>query len=332
MHRSIETNGETFWVKPYTDDDEKDVLSLWTTVFGKETDCDLWRWKYIENPFGNRILLAFDEAGRIVGLYGGIPYIAQIENEYHRIVQLMDIMTHPRVRKSGLFVKFAYQFCDFVEAYSPEPIFFYGFPGSYHLSVGIKYLKYEVCTNKVIFLKYPLKKIDFKYKYDQDIKLRWLGNEDLALFDQLWNGCKASYPLSVVRDSIFVKWRFLDHPRNAYHIMGAMDELGALLGYMVFVREADVIRMVDILVPDSAITVEHIFFRLVEKLMEERIETIETWLPESHFISRHLICFGFENHPEPIGFTSTVRRLSPNLTLEWISKNLFYTMADADLF
>ena len=331
MDRYIETNGETFWVKPYTDNDEKDVLSLWETVFGKEIQCEEWRWKYLENPFGNRILLAFDESGRIAGLYGGIPYIAKIEDEYHRIVQLMDIMTHPRVRKSGLFVKFAYQFCDFVEDYSPEPVFFYGFPGTYHLSIGIKYLKYEACTDKVIFLKYLMKKNDFSRRFDQDIQLRWLGIEDLTLFDPLWNRCKADYPLSVVRDSNFVKWRFMDHPRKSYSIMGAMDEFGALLGYLVFVSEADVIRMVDILLPDSESIVEDIFSGLVEKLLEAGVETIEAWLPESHFISNHLIHFGFENHPEPIGITSTVRRLTPNLSLEWISKNLFYTIADADL-
>jgi hypothetical protein len=41
---------------------------------------------------------------------------------------------------------------------------------------------------------------------------------------------------------------------------------------------------------------------------------------------------GFEEHAEPLGIISTIKTFEHSPDTNWIDNNLFYTMADSDLF
>ena len=59
---------------------------------------------------------------------------------------------------------------------------------------------------------------------------------------------------------------------------------------------------------------------------------MNTWLPDSHFTAGYALSAGFERAPEPKGVISTVRLFDHSPSLESVSRKMFYTMADVDLF
>ena len=83
--RTIELEAGTFSARPYRAEDEQAVLDLWHVAFGKELDPELWRWKYVDNPFGMRVLVCRDPSGEIaVVMYSGVPYRARWKGGWWR--------------------------------------------------------------------------------------------------------------------------------------------------------------------------------------------------------------------------------------------------------
>jgi hypothetical protein len=142
-----------------------------------------------------------------------------------------------------------------------------------------------------------------------------------------------TYPFSVIRDADFLRWRFLDHPRKQYEIWGYGSYLrSGWKGYAVLSREKGIARLVDIWVPRKRRVFSDFLPRLAAELKDRGVERMETWLPPQHFTTIFLRTLGFEDLKEPLGFIPAVRILNENLSREWISRNIFYTMADGDLF
>ena len=149
--REIRLPGGTYTARPYREGDEACVLELWRTAFGRELEPAAARWKYADNPFGQRILLCCDASGAAVVMYSGAPYRAVWKGRRVEIVQLMDIMSHPEVRKTGLFIKAAEVFFELFAG--GDSVLYYGIPGRYHFDIGAKYLAYSGLASGVACLE-----------------------------------------------------------------------------------------------------------------------------------------------------------------------------------
>lgn len=321
----IEIETEKFVVRPYLDQDEERVRKLWKAVFGKEMPSMLWHWKYLKNPFNQMMLLCITETNEAVVSYTGIPYRANYRGKLAEMTQLMDIMSHPEYRKTGLFVKTAYAF---FEMFEKNLLFVYGFPGKYHLDIGEKYLGYEALRKPATYLS---AQPDVLARNEAGLGTIERVSRIDSSFDHLWERCQKDYPLSIIRDSAFVRWRFLDHPMKHYAVFVQRKDR-EIDAYAVLALEGNKARMVDILAPPSEQLIVNFVNQIALFLKNDAIELIETWLPEKHFIAESLISAGFVNSPEPLGITSTVRNFDNSPPSDWTSENLFYTMADADLF
>lgn len=91
---------ERFTVRVFRAGDEAAILDLFNRCFPHAPrSLEHFRWKYQRNPFGNeRISLAFDADGRLVGHYAGYPLRLATGEEVHHIG---DTMTDPAVRHVG---------------------------------------------------------------------------------------------------------------------------------------------------------------------------------------------------------------------------------------
>ncbi len=329
MKKTIDTERGKFTVRPYHAEDEDGVRLLWNRAFHKEMPRDLWKWKYLCNPYQQQILLCVSEDGLIVAYYGGIPYRTNLEGKTVEITQLMDIMSHPDYRKTGIFIKTAHLFFDYAH-HQNHSLFFYGYPGKYHLDLGEKYLGYKALLTPMVFLKIPTaelaaKKTELAGKIS---RIEKIGNS----FDHLWKRCQKDYPLSVIRDSAFVRWRYAEHPLHTYEIWGFhLYSQKNLDGYAVFRLEEGKARLIDLLVPFSEKILSAFLSQIAGEYSKKNIEFIETWLPGSHFTAKQMCDMGFSDHPEPFGFIPTVRLFENCPSLEWVSENFYYTMGDGDL-
>jgi len=79
--QQVETKTGKFVIRPYTEEDEEGVCRLWETVFEKEMPLSLWRWKYMKNPHGSRILVCVGEDRMITIMYAGMGYLANVNGK-----------------------------------------------------------------------------------------------------------------------------------------------------------------------------------------------------------------------------------------------------------
>ncbi len=329
IEKNIETHLGRFVVRPYQNEDEGGVLSLWETAFKKALSPAVWRWKYLKNPYPVQIALAAGEDGRIMVMYGGIPYDANWQGNRVTTTHLMDIMSRPECRGTGLFVKTGMAFFDLF-AGPDRTCFYYGFPGKYHFDIGKKYLNYTNLKGGVCFLVAQTGRLASK-KRGFSGRIQRLKAVDDA-FDDLWDACRGDYPFAVIRNSAFLRWRFFEHPLRTYELWAYRSYFRKdLVAYAVFTIKDDVARMVDILAPPLDKTPRNFLAMVGRRFFERGIMRMETWLPETHFLARFLMSAGFKREQEPLGFIPTGRSFHPDLTLNWAFENLYYTMADGDL-
>ncbi len=327
--RTIELEAGTFTARPYRPEDERAVLDLWQLAFGRSLDPDLWRWKYVDNPFGMRVLVCFDAGGEIaVVMYSGVPYRARWNGRAVEIVQLMDIMSHPDVRKTGLFIKAAEVFFELFAG--GDSVLYYGIPGRYHFDIGAKYLHYSELPSGVAYLRGPTRELARPGGFlSHSVRLINRPSKEL---DRVWTGVAGHYPLAAVRDAAFVDWRFFRNPQREYRVYIVHSGITRRpRGYAVVGVDGGTARLVDVVTPPDRGVIAALSGRLAADLAARDVDHIETWLPGGHFLTSGLLEAGWTRESEPLGIVPTARSFDPELTIPWVSENFFYTMADSDL-
>ena len=318
-----------FTARPYRPEDEQRVLDLWRMAFGRDLDVDLWRWKYADNPFGVRILLCFDPDDEIaVVMYSGVPYRARWNQRQVEIVQLMDIMSHPDYRKTGLFVKAAEVFFDVFAG--GRSVLYYGIPGRYHFEIGAKYLHYSELEGGVAYLHGDTDQLAASRTLFGGSVRRLTGPS--AELDRVWRDVEAHYPLAAIRDGAFVDWRFFSHPQREYLVYVHRTPIrGRSTGYAVVGLGEESAQLVDIVMAPGRRGIATLVGQVAADLAARQVGKIETWLPRDHFLTDALVDAGWSRKPEPLGIVPTARSFDEGLTIPWVSQNFFYTMADSDL-
>ncbi len=331
LEKKVKIGRETLIIRKYEAgrDDEK-VLELWKTAFENEMPFDLWRWKYIDNPYETAILVCENEKNMPVVLYGGIPFKSNFCGKKVWMIHLSDIMSHPDYRGSGLFIHTANAYFD-TFGNMAETFLMYGFPGKYHFDIGAKYLEYSPIGRGAAYFTEKTKTFIQKKGFLPG-KIFKIEMPD-PCFDELWKRCEESYPLAVIRDSAFMKWRFFDHPFNDYEVWGIKyPPMNKCRGIMVLRLQDDKAVIVDMVVSKSEKKFNDFICDISEMLFKKGIKKIETWVPKDHLLVEIIKNSGFKSKKEPIGIIPTIRIFDESLEYEWACRNIFYTMGDCDLF
>lgn len=327
MEKIIETPEGNFIIRPYREDDEAETLILWKAAFNKELSVNVWRWKFMSAPDGHKIMMCIDSKGKPIAMFSGVCYRTNLNGITVEMTHLMDNMSHPTYRKSGLFVRTVQAFVD--EYTGPnKSVFLYGFPGKIHFDIGAKYHQYRE-LGSVSFLRFDLQNLQRDATASSDLSVERLSTVSSQL-DSIWQICSKDYPFSVIRDSRFVQWRFFDNPIRHYDIWTFQEKDTG--GYAAVLTESKRAILVDMLISKNISTISRFISQLIRLYRDKGFDVFETWLPSNHFITHALIEIGFQPLPEPLGFIPTGRTFDPNLTFDWASENIYYTMADGDLF
>lgn len=118
------------------------ILELFEHVFGEALSEELWRWAYIDNPFGNpSVALCLDED--VVAHYAAIPF--PLEDNAHKKYSSflsMTTMVASSHRKYGLFTKLAT--ATYQELTSRNADWVMGFPNEMSAPGFKKRLEWEV--------------------------------------------------------------------------------------------------------------------------------------------------------------------------------------------
>ena len=99
--------GTALQIRPYVAEDEPAVLALLVGALGEgpsgQRTPDFFRWKHLENPFGESLLLVAELDGEIVGLRAFLRWGFTLGDRSLRAVRAVDTATRHDQRGKGIF-------------------------------------------------------------------------------------------------------------------------------------------------------------------------------------------------------------------------------------
>lgn len=191
-------------------------LKLFKTCFGHEITQAHWAWKYraAARP-GVGVLLG----DRLVAFYGGMPRTVASHGKLHHGIQIGDVMVDPEFRgllgRRGPFQMAASTFLEqMLSVGSPYHLGF-GFPNERAMRVAQRLHLYRA-VDEILELSWPatgLHKAPFFSRFEETA-----ADDAWKSADALWHDMKGPLASALVgvRDSRYLKQRYLEHPTNRY--------------------------------------------------------------------------------------------------------------------
>lgn len=209
-------------VRAYRAGDERPILRLFRSTFGKRKSLGRWRWEFLENPFGkpNIVVLESDRAG-IVGHYGGIPVTFRVQGERITASQIVDVMIHPAFRGRANLGRLAraYSRCSRENGIQ----LLYGFNGAAVARSNRRFFGAEIAP--VSEWVHDISKSQAPHAADGDLEVSTLDRCD-AWADALWERIEGGFPSAVVRDRRYLDWRYSARSDHDY-VFGQATEVAS---------------------------------------------------------------------------------------------------------
>jgi len=215
-------------IRAFRAGDEAAILDLFNRSFPHSPrSLEHFRWKYQRNPFGNeRISLAFDAEGKLVGQYAGYPLRLTTGEEVHHIG---DTMTDPAVRHVGrgptsilgrTVQHFYEMFCEGRIAFN------FGFNAANIQKFSTRFLRAER-VEPVEYRVWPHPPRIARWQ-------RWARGYQIEIVREVTPEFDAlNHGFSVRRDARYLTWRYLQCPDVDYLFL-ALRRWRKLAGWSVF--------------------------------------------------------------------------------------------------
>lgn len=177
-----------------------------------------WRWKHIQNPFGESMVLLAEENGQIIGVRAFMNWEWNFGGKIYKAVRAVDTATHPDHQGKGIFKKLTLAGLEIVK--SLGTVFVYNTPNQ---KSKPGYLKMGWREQGRMSLKIKLNPFAYKGKMPVNFS-NWnnlLLNEGLFL-----QKCKG---ISTNCSKTFLDWRYAKNPMFNYHFI--TDHSGFFLVY-----------------------------------------------------------------------------------------------------
>ena len=248
-------------VKEYEDKDFDELIELHNDNYGDVciSNEKFLNWQYNSNPSGKAVIkLAVDNKNnKIAGEYVVIPMKLKVESNVINGTLSLNTLTKKEYRGKGIFKGLAKEV--YKECSNSELAFTYGFPNqnSYpgfinkldfkelgQVPLLLKPLNYKVLVERKVskFLGRLTPKFNSYKRFNaenKNFKIYDINRSNIKDIDDLWNKIKHNYKVIGVRDSQYIKWRYIDIPLREYKIL-AIKKDNQVLGYIVAnVRDVD---------------------------------------------------------------------------------------------
>lgn len=211
---------------------------------------DFIKWQYFNNPNGQAFIRIAYSKDEPAGQYIIIPMKTKVNDEIVDCTLSLNTLTREKFRGKNVFTLLANQVYDDCKKIGVE--FTYGFPNqnSYNgfiknlnfVDIGsvpllIKPLDFKIILQKKMknkFFSYcgSILNIFTKVNSSENRKVIEINNLNYMLFDEFWVDIQSEYKILGVRDSSYMKWRYLDIPLRRYKIIGIKKD-ERLVSYMV---------------------------------------------------------------------------------------------------
>ncbi len=335
----------TYTVRQYRPGDEHGILRLFNQVFGEDDPSfrprtlEQWHWEFRDNPAGMQIIVAEDAGGRIVAHYACLPARTQLKDEQVLTGQGVDSMVHPDSRrglkKEGPFLQVARAY---LETFGNERVcaFGFGFPNEKAFRVGVRRIGYVpvVPSLPTLFRNF------FSDSDDETVGRKFQGAREVrevtafeASADQLWKRVRAAFPVALLRDSLYLNWRYARCARGRYRLFEVCDDgrLAAVFVTRALWQGLPILALADYLGdPRDEASFALALRQALRCARDEKQVRVEAWFPRSHPFFEQALEAGFKTEPSQANLCVMLFR--KDLELDWLARNWFFTIGDSDLF
>lgn len=354
------------WIsKEFNKEDFNSLLELCYEYYGKNdiTDKEFVQHEYFKNFAGTAYIdLAIDrQTKEIVGQYVAIPKKINIDSTEKSCILSLNTLTKREYWGQGIFTGLAEKTYD--RACNNGELFCYGVPNPNSHPGFLKKLKFHDLGNIPLWIK-PLnlsalieektnKKwmgslfkwsnclVKPRFKDNSNYKVQKLDNNNIYLIDRLWNKIKDEYPVCFIRDSQYIKWRYLDIPlRNyiPYVILKGEKICGFIVGRVMKVSGISCGMIVDFMFENHEYDAAYCLLDYITNIFyEQQVSLIGSLMlrhtKEAKILKRKhfFICPSFL---EPQPFPFIFRLLDDNYEKQSVLnkiENWFFTMGDYDV-
>ncbi len=248
-------------IERYREGDERAVLDLFQTVFGKSRSLAHWVWQFKDNPYGGPFvsLARREDDGAVVGSYSVMPVMLNVMGRAVLACQSVDTAVHPDHRGQRVFEKTASDCYAWCQSQGVQAVV--GFPNANSYPGFVRTLEWRRIAFPVQYtlrlgVEGPLRRVvrlplvpelgGAIHRSVRRIGLvsrrAWLrrllgGGIDFRSsatapvgYDDLWNAWRSQEVLSIWKDTDYLRWRYDRNPdhRFTYFSLSRGAELLAL--------------------------------------------------------------------------------------------------------
>ena len=223
-------------LRPAGPDDDEAIRALFAESFpdSPKTRADVMRWQYWENPFAAPVSWVWEDEGRIVSHYAGMPVPLLFAGRDAVGAVGIDAATAPSHRGRGLFERIARAVYDDCGKHGmPATLCF---PNVNSLRGFQKAGGYDVAALRTFVLAVDDRWLASRFHAPRPVAsvfrravfaVRAGGGAEVAGppdgVDQLWQSLAAEWPYGVRRDGEWWRWRYASKPSPDYRFFEVRD-------------------------------------------------------------------------------------------------------------
>lgn len=285
-------------IRSYIKGDEKEIMELDARELPSRWNyrtLENWYWKFTENnPAGHSFIWVAEHNEHLVGHFAAVPYRLKVFDEELTASHTIGALVDKKFQNRGL-LKFVGE--KLMEELVQNNIpYTWGFPNKLAHRFENVVLKYNDLVN---FDLWKIEKTNIK-KSPPDPCVRPVKEFD-ETFDQLWKTCSPDYEIAVVRNKIYLNWRYLQRPDWDYFPF-AFYKNDVLKGYVVLklYREEETLRghIIDIFARrDDEKTLSQLVNSSLNFFIEQAVDEVTVLLLGSPLIERLFTGQGFVKTP-----------------------------------
>lgn len=212
-------------IRKASDQDISAIVKVLKASLGEE-DLPLseaiWRYKHIQNPFGNSVVLVAEEEGNIIGVRAFMKWQWQLKDKKLSSFRAVDTATHPDHQGKGIFKKLTLQAVAICEESGGHLIFNTpnekSRPG--YLKMGwISAGKLEVQIKPAFNSFWRLGR--FQSRYQKDIRA---SSENIEELCNLWNAkLRTEAHVFTPKSRSYLLWRYEKNSLIDYEVLATKD-------------------------------------------------------------------------------------------------------------
>jgi len=280
----------------------------------KKTEA-VWRYKHINNPFGESLVLVAEEESEIIGVRAFMRWQWQKGDQIYSAFRAVDTATHPDHQGKGIFKKLTLKALEIGKERGEHFVF-----NTPNVQSKPGYLK--MGWEEVDKLKIHLRPLNLLQLNNKELEYETLGNENLIkeLLNYHLNELKAADRLFTPKDMDYLKWRYLNNPLQDYIVIFAKEYF--IAGYVKERKRFNEFRVSEAIISQAEMKSAK---SAILKLAKSSGAKILSTSPDSHINFKTGITGNFG----PVLTYKPINLIAPDfLSLE----SWFYSLGDFELF